>query len=195
MIGVIVKGAADDDRWLGAVRAGSPLPGVVLDRPDARWGLAPRGALVESSGPVRPAFDLDEREMVWADIAPQLYANAAAKQWDPAVAVDWGASFDLAPEIEDAVVQIMTYLVENEQAALVVPARFLGRIHPHYREVLQLLAVQVADEARHMEIFTRRGAAEVGSAGPFRCGRARLIVDAARGVGLLPRLFPAVGTG
>jgi hypothetical protein len=50
----------------------------------------------------------------------------------------------------------MTYLIENEQAALVVPARFLGRIHPHYREAMQLLAVQVADEARHIEVFTRR---------------------------------------
>ena len=50
----------------------------------------------------------------------------------------------------------MTYLVENEQAALVVPARLLARIHPHFREVLQLLAVQAADEARHVEVFTRR---------------------------------------
>ena len=53
-------------------------------------------------------------------------------------------------------VQVMTYLVENEQAALVVPARFVGRIHPHFREVVQLLAVQMADEARHMEVFSRR---------------------------------------
>ncbi|HEX5142155.1 MAG TPA: ferritin-like domain-containing protein, partial [Dehalococcoidia bacterium] len=45
---------------------------------------------------------------------------------------------------------------ENEQAALAVPARFLGRIHPHYREVVQFLAIQVADEARHMEVFARR---------------------------------------
>ena len=59
-------------------------------------------------------------------------------------------------EVEDAVVQVMTYLIENEQAALAVPARFLGRIHPHFREVAQFLAVQVADEARHMEVFSRR---------------------------------------
>jgi hypothetical protein len=32
----------------------------------------------------------------------------------------------------------------------------LGNLHPHYREVMQLLAAQVADEARHVEIFTRR---------------------------------------
>jgi hypothetical protein len=50
----------------------------------------------------------------------------------------------------------MTYLIENEQAALIVPARFLGRVHPNFREVVQLLAVQVADEARHVEVFTRR---------------------------------------
>ena len=59
-------------------------------------------------------------------------------------------------EVEAAVVQVMTYLIENENAALVVPARFLGQIHPHFREVMQLLAVQVADEARHIEVFTRR---------------------------------------
>ena len=54
--------------------------------------------------------------------------------------------------------QIMTYLVENEQAALMVPARFLGRIHPHFREVTQFLAIQLADEARHIEVFSRRAA-------------------------------------
>jgi hypothetical protein len=50
----------------------------------------------------------------------------------------------------------MTYLIENENAALLVPARFLGRMHPHYREVVQLMAIQIADEARHVEVFTRR---------------------------------------
>jgi hypothetical protein len=50
----------------------------------------------------------------------------------------------------------MTYLVENETAALLVPARFLSQLHPHFREVMQLLAVQAADEARHIEVFTRR---------------------------------------
>jgi hypothetical protein len=52
----------------------------------------------------------------------------------------------------------MTYLVENETAALLVPAKFLAQVHPHFREVMQLLAIQVADEARHVEVFTRRAA-------------------------------------
>ena len=50
----------------------------------------------------------------------------------------------------------MTYLIENENAALLVPARHLGQMHPHFREVMQLLAIQCADEARHVEVFTRR---------------------------------------
>lgn len=154
-VAVIVRGDRDDQRWLGAVRAGRPGAGAVESRPGAGWGLAARGALVEAGGP-EVHFDLEERDLVWANVAPTLYASAAARQWDPATAIDWNTPFTLPADIEAAVVQVMTYLVENEQAALVVPARFLGRIHPHFREVMQLLAVQVADEARHMEIFTRR---------------------------------------
>lgn len=153
-VAVVVKGTADADRWHDAERAGDP-DHVRRDRAPATWGLAARGALVESGGPV-PHFDLDHHDRVWADIAPRLYAQALAGQWDPAAAIDWAVPDALAPEVEDAVVQVMTYLIENEQAALTVPARFLGRVHPHFREVVQLLAVQVADEARHVEVFTRR---------------------------------------
>src|SRR5215208_4026694 len=51
----------------------------------------------------------------------------------------------------------MTYLIENETAALIIPSRFIAQLHPHFREVMQLLAVQAADEARHLEVFVRRG--------------------------------------
>lgn len=66
--------------------------------------------------------------------------------------------------------QVMTYLVENEQAALVLPARLLARIHPHFREVVQLLAVQAADEARHVEVFTRRALLKTGRMGTSSAG-------------------------
>jgi hypothetical protein len=154
-VGVVVRGPADAARWQDAERAGGPAPAEVAPRAGSRWGLAARGALVEAGGPVL-RFDLDEKDLVWAEAAPRLYAQAAAGQWDPATAIDWDTPVALPPEVEAAVVQVMTYLIENEQAALVVPARFLGRIHPHYREVVQFLATQVADEARHVEVFTRR---------------------------------------
>ena len=149
----VVRGPTDLDRWRDAERAGDPAR--VVARPAAHWGLAARGALVEAGGP-EVAFDLDSRQVVWADLAPALYAQAVSAQWDPATAVPWEAEFTLPAEVETAVVQVMTYLVENEQAALVIPARFLARVHPHFREVVQLLAVQAADEARHVEVFTRR---------------------------------------
>ncbi|CCH18068.1 hypothetical protein [Micromonospora lupini] len=165
LVAVVVRGTADDDRWFGAERAGPPLPAALHSRPPPRWGLGARGALLEAGGP-EARFDLDDRDLVWADIAPTLYAQAAARQWDPQTAVPWDDTFALPADVEAAVVQVMTYLVENEQAALVVPARFIGRIHPHFREVVQLLAVQVADEARHMEVFSRRAllrGAELGT--------------------------------
>jgi hypothetical protein len=151
---IVTKGTADAARWHGAQRAGRTATDVVpYARPE--WGLAPRGALVEPGG---PPLDVDwvHREHVWADIAPQLYAQATANQWNPATAVDWAAPHAVPDDIEDAVVQVMTYLVENEQAALIIPSRMLSRLHPHFREVMQLLAAQAADEARHVEIFTRR---------------------------------------
>jgi TusA-related sulfurtransferase len=160
----ITRGRTDLDRWARAERAGGPDPGGIVARPELHWGLAARGALVEPGGPKINA-DLVDRDFVWADIAPSLYAHAAAAQWDPAKAVHWDAEFSVPAEIERAVVQVMTFLVENEQAALVIPARLLARVHPHFREVLQLLAVQAADEARHVEVFTRRALLTGGEMG------------------------------
>ncbi len=150
---VVIGGDADHRRLAGARRAGAT--GDVAERAPAAWGLAARGAIVEPGAPPLVGADLDRREEVWTELAPKLYAQAAAGQWDPATAVDWTPP-ELADEVEVAVVQVMTYLIENEQAALAVPARFIGRIHPHYREVVQFLTTQLADEARHVEVFTRR---------------------------------------
>jgi hypothetical protein len=151
----VVRGDLPERRWAGAQRAGRG--GEPAGHAPPSWGLAARGALVETGGPPLLGVDLDRRDVVWTELAPKLYAQAAANQWDPATAVDWSPP-ELPSEIETAVVQTMTYLIENEQAALMVPARFLARIHPHYREVIAFLTTQIADEARHVEVFTRRAA-------------------------------------
>jgi hypothetical protein len=145
--------SAGPTRWANAERAGDAAAPV--EHPSPRWGLAARGALVEAG---TAALDLplaDKREL-WSDDAARLYAQAAAAQWDPATAIPWDAAIEHPAEIEDAVVQVMTYLIENETAALLVPVRLLGRVHPQFREVMQVLAIQAADEARHIEVFTRR---------------------------------------
>lgn len=172
VVGWVTAGAAGRDRWRRAERAGAAgasSPGAVADRASPTWGLAARGALVEAGGPSFP-FALDTKDAVWAEDAGRIYRQAAASQWDPATAVPWDDPFELPPEVEAAVVQVMTYLVENENAALVVPARFLAQVHPHFREVVQVLAVQVADEARHVEVFTRRALLRGGALGVSTVG-------------------------
>ncbi|MBV8756378.1 MAG: ferritin-like domain-containing protein [Deltaproteobacteria bacterium] len=163
-------------RWRDAERAGR------VDAPsahaEARWGLAARGALVEAGAPPLD-LPLADRAEVWADEAARLYAQAAAAQWDPATAIPWDAPATHPPEVEDAIVQVMTYLIENETAALLVPTRFLARLHPHFREVMQLLAIQAADEARHIEVFTRRA----------RLRRSELGLSTAGGQASLATLF------
>ncbi|MFD9000339.1 ferritin-like domain-containing protein [Streptomyces sp. NPDC059582] len=156
-------------RLRGAERAGGPSATQIAGRAPLHWGLAARGALVEAGGPEVP-FAVADRDVAWTDLAPRLYRQAAAAQWDPQGAVDWAADFTLPDEVETAVVQVMTYLVENEQAALVVPGRLLAQVHPHFREVLQLLAVQAADEARHVEVFTRRALLRQGAMGTSSVG-------------------------
>lgn len=155
---VLIRGNAESGRWRGANTAGAAdptAPGAVAEEPPSTWGLAARGARVEAGSP-RFHFPLSQKDVVWADEAPRMYARAAAAQWDPATAIDGDAPIEHPEEVEDAVVQVMTYLVENETAALIVPTAFLARLHPHFREVMGVLAVQAADEARHIEVFTRR---------------------------------------
>lgn len=154
----VTRGAIQQGRWQGAHATGAidpKQPGAVHAEADPAWGLAARGATVEAGVPPF-SFRLNRQAAVWADTAAALYAEAVASQWNADTAIDWAADFTLPDVIEDAVVQVMTYMVENENAALVVPARFLGQLHPHFREVQAVLALQVADEARHIDVFTRR---------------------------------------
>jgi hypothetical protein len=155
---VILSGEAETGRWADARRAGQPgaaRADAVADHAPRSWGLAARGAMVEAGTPEFD-FHLVDKIEVWADDAARIYAQAVAAQWDPETAVPWSAEFTLPDDVEAAVVQIMTFLIENETAALIIPSRFIAQLHPHFREVMQVLAVQAADEARHIDVFTRR---------------------------------------
>ncbi len=152
----IAPGAAHGARWRSVERAGAGAgPEHVVERAPQSWGLAARGAAVEVGAPEFDFAHASKLEL-WADDLGALYAQALASQWDPATAVPWDAPQNHSDELEDALVTVLTYLIENETAALIVPARFAARVHPHFREVQQLLAIQAADEARHIEVFTRR---------------------------------------
>jgi TusA-related sulfurtransferase len=140
----------------------STLRDQVSETAELSWGLAPRGARIEKGGP-EFGFTLRQKRDVWARELSTIYSQAAANQWSASRDIPWSELPKLPTEVEGAVAQIMTFLTENEFAALYVPARFIPRIHPHYREVVEVLAMQIVDEARHAEAFTRR--AEAGGAG------------------------------
>jgi hypothetical protein len=150
------------------IQSAGPPPSIATSRiqvsetADSTWGVAPRGARVESGGPDF-GFTLRKKRDVWARELNTIYGQATANQWSVGRDVPWEELPKLPMEVEHAVAQIMTFLTENEFAALYVPARFIPRIHPHYREVVEVLAMQVVDETRHAEAFTRR--AEAGGAG------------------------------
>ena len=152
-VGWVVQGGAAAARWQDAGRAGDAR-GVPAAQALPQWGLAARGALVEAGAP-EFRFNLTQREHLWSDDAARLYALAAAAQWDPSRVLDAGVA-ELSPVVDAALAQLLTFLIENENAALLVTARFLAQVHPHFREVVQVLAIQAADEARHVEVFTRR---------------------------------------
>lgn len=155
---LIHAGVAETERWAGAARVsgeGDENGDSVAEHPPRSWGLAARGSTIEAGTPEFD-FQLTDKVDVWSDDAARIYQQAIAAQWDPETAIPWHAPFELTDDLEDAVVQVMTYLIENETAALIVPSRFIAQLHPHFREVMQVLAVQAADEARHIDVFTRR---------------------------------------
>jgi TusA-related sulfurtransferase len=132
-------------------RAGEPPPSAA----DARRGFTPVGAIAERGG---PSFDwaLNERDPLWADDVAELAEQATRAQWDASRDVPWAAARDLPDHMERAVAQVMTFIAQNEYAALYVPAAFLPHVNPAYAEVVMWLAGHIHDEARHIEVFTKR---------------------------------------
>ncbi|MGE5085188.1 MAG: ferritin-like domain-containing protein [Bacillota bacterium] len=147
----IRKRSSEMQRWDTTI----PMNNEVLSEPAASLGLAARGAQVEIGSP-EFHFKLNKKEDVWSSNAAELYQQALSAQWNANTAIDWSQPKEHSDLLENAVVQLMTYMVENENAALILPARFLGQLHPHFREVQAVLSIQIADEARHIDVFNRR---------------------------------------
>lgn len=122
---------------------------------DPGSGFAPRGARVEPGGPVYP-FALNDRDHTAPPDVAQLYDQAVSAQWNADTDIAWDRIKPLSPALQQALGQIMTFLAENELSALYVPSRFIARIHPAYVEVGMFLSTQLADEARHIDVFLKR---------------------------------------
>jgi TusA-related sulfurtransferase len=154
----VTKKPESESRWTNAFYTGSSFAEKkdgVLDQASSSWGLAARGAIVEAGVP-QMHFSLNKKNEIWSENLKELYHQAVNAQWNQNTDIDWDLPFENSEEIEQAIVQVFTYMVENEQAAMIIPTRFLGQVHPHYTETQQLMAIQIADEARHIDTFNRR---------------------------------------
>ncbi|HSB12402.1 MAG TPA: ferritin-like domain-containing protein [Blastocatellia bacterium] len=172
--GAFLRTLADPPEW--GVRM--PRRGATVDMRDwlvgrhaaieeeaARDGsLAPRGASLEEGAPAIE-FSIRKRADVWANAISELYEQATSSQWVGARDIPWQELAPLDEVVERAVCQIMTFLAENEYAALYVPARFIGQLHPHFTEAALFLTTVMVDEARHIEVFTKRALANGGGLG------------------------------
>jgi len=118
-------------------------------------GLTPLGAVAERGAPAF-RWKLNERDAIWADDVSELTEQASAAQWDASRDIPWEAARGLPDFLERAVSQVMTFIAQNEYAALYVPAGFLADVNPAYPEMLMWLSSHVHDEARHVEVFTKR---------------------------------------
>ena len=142
------------DRFVGQA-------GEVPAEAPAHWGLAQRGSVID---PNTPPFDfpVNKRVEVWSDNIADLVEQAKLGQWNAATAIPWHELTPLAVEMEQAVCQICTFMIQNEYLALYLPAKLLTKVDPRFSEVVMFLASQVEDEARHVEVFTKRALANGG---------------------------------
>ncbi|TMI86872.1 MAG: ferritin-like domain-containing protein [Bacillati bacterium ANGP1] len=118
-------------------------------------GIMFRGAPRAQPGPGMP-YTLARRDLVWADNLNELIERAKRRQWNAATDIPWEAGRRVAPDLEEALADVLTWMLQQEYAAWYVPAKFVSRIHPAYTEVGLFLSTQVVDEARHVEACIKR---------------------------------------
>lgn len=140
-----------------------PPAGFVLDDLDLAdppgtaeaAGIAFRGSSRSEPAP-RMGYSANRRSEVWSDNVTELYERAKRRQWNASTDIPWDAGRGVDPVLEEALADVLTWMIQQEYAAWYVPARFLPEINPAYSEVTMFLSTQVMDEARHAEAFLKR---------------------------------------
>src|SRR5947208_1006884 len=118
-------------------------------------GVVFRGAPRAQPGPGMP-YTITKRELVWADNLNDLIERAKRRQWNASTDIPWSEGRNVAPDVEDALAVVLTWMLQQEYAAWYLPAKFISQIHPAYTEVGIFLSTQIVDEARHVEAFLKR---------------------------------------
>ena len=137
------------------------LTDEILSKAPDENGLMTRGIIPQDGTPIYD-FELSHKEQVWSQPVSTLYEEGKHAQWNATSDIAWNEIPQFNPIMEKAICQIMTYLVENEFSALYIPGKFISKINPYYMEVPLFLSSLMNDEARHIEVFTKRANANGG---------------------------------
>lgn len=118
-------------------------------------GIMFRGAVRTQPAPAMP-YRVTRKELVWADNIAALVETAKRRQWNATTDIPWQAGRHAKPVLEEALADVLTWMIQQEYAAWYVPGKFLTQIHPDFSEVGFFLSSQIMDEARHIEVFLKR---------------------------------------
>jgi hypothetical protein len=121
-----------------------------------RNSMASRGSVLVPKLPDL-GYTVNRKSDVWSENVSELYEEAKARRWAPAVDVPWSellAGGD--PLREAAMTQLCTLLEEVALVAMEAPARWVFVINQEFLELKSFLCVQMFDEARHVEVCRKR---------------------------------------
>ncbi len=140
----------------------------------------PRGALPRPGVPPLP-YNLRAKHQLWADSAADLYEEAIQRRWIPATEVPWDSLQPLSEDVERAVCQVCTELMEYANTEIEIITYWQDQMSYGYYEVKQYLATATFDCARHIEALRKRALANGGGLGLESKGSVNRMIRESRG--------------
>jgi hypothetical protein len=124
----------------------------------------PRGALPRPGVPPL-AYNLRAKHQMWADSAANLYEEAIQRRWIPATEVPWDTLKPLPDDVERAVCQVCTELMQYANTEIEIITYWQDQMSYGYYEVKQFLATATFDCARLIEALRKRALGNGGGLG------------------------------
>jgi hypothetical protein len=109
--------------------------------------------------------ELDRRYEVWVDDIGALAEEALDRQWHPTRDLRWEEMTPLAPEMERAFDQLLTYLIQCQYFCSDAFGPWLRLIHHAYFEVLSYGTYELFDYNLHAAVLRKRILANGGGMG------------------------------
>jgi hypothetical protein len=140
----------------------------------------PRGALPRPGVPPLP-YNLRHKHQMWAESAANLYEEAIQRRWIPATDVPWASLKPLPDDVERAVCQVCTELMQYANTEIEIITYWQDQMSYGYYEVKQFLATATFDCARLIEALRKRALSNGGGLGQESRGLVNRMILESRG--------------